>query len=267
MLTKQDITAFMREAGIKESDTVTIHCSLRAIGKIENGADGLIDGIRDYLRDGLFLVPTHTWRTVNRDNPYFDVKTSVPCIGTLAEVAAFRPDAVRSLHPTHSLAGFGSRAANYLQGEEHSASPAPLGGALNRLYEENGKILLVGVGHERNTYLHAVDERFDIPNRLHPDPFVITVKDQNGRETKTPPYRRHYTEGLPYCVSEHYPNLKAAFEYMGAVTYAQLGNALVYCCDARRMTDAIKRLWDRAGYDFFLEQKPLSEEFYKKPIL
>ncbi len=44
------------------------------------------------------------------------------------------------------------------------------------------------------------------------------------------------------CVSEYYPNYKEAFEYIGAVTYSHLGNALVYCCDARKMTDTVKKI-------------------------
>ena len=142
MVTEKDIFKMLTDCGIKSTDVITVHTSLREIGKIENGADGLIDGMRKYLSEGLLLVPTHTWATVNKSNPFFDVRTSEPCIGTLARVAAFRKDGVRSLHPTHSLAGFGNNAEEYLKGEENSSTPAPLGGALSRLYERKGKILL-----------------------------------------------------------------------------------------------------------------------------
>ncbi len=264
MLTKNDIFDFLKNAGIKPDDKITMHTSLRAIGKIENGADGLIDGIKEYLYEGTLLLPTHTWATVNKKNPFFDVTKDIPCIGTLAKVAAFRTDAVRTLHPTHSLAIFGKNAEEYAKGEELSASPAPLGGCLSRLYEENGKVLLVGVGHERNTYLHAVDERFNIPNRLGNDTFEITIKDKNGIFFKTPPYRPHHTDGLDApCVSEHYPNFKEVFEYVGAVKYAQLGNALVYLCDARKMTDTVKMLFDKADYDICIPNEPIPERFYK----
>ena len=61
LLTKQDIFTFLKDAGIKHDDKVTIHSSLRAIGRIENGADGLIDAFCEFLNEGLFIVPTHTW--------------------------------------------------------------------------------------------------------------------------------------------------------------------------------------------------------------
>ena len=263
MVTKNDIFDLLSELGIKHDDKVTIHCSLRSIGEIENGADGLIDAFCEYLSDGLFIVPTHTWDNVTKDHPYYDVRTTEPCIGTLAKVAAFRPDGVRSLHPTHSVAVFGRNAAEYVKGEENSASPAPVGGCLSRLYEENGKILLVGVGHERNTYLHAVDERLRLPDRLNENVFEITIKDYNGNTLTSPPFHTHFTKAADTCVSEYYPNYKEALEYTGAVVYSKLGNALVYCCDARKTTDTLRKIWEKADRDLCIKSEPVPTEYYK----
>lgn len=262
MVTKNDIFDLLKNCGIKSDDKVTIHCSLRSIGKIENGADGLIDAFCDYLTDGLFIVPTHTWDSVNKENPFYDVKTTVPCIGVLSKIAAFRPDGVRSLHPTHSVTVFGKNAREFVKGEEKSATPAPINGCLSRLYEENGKILLIGVGHNRNTYLHAVDERFDVPNRLNPDGYEITIKDYDGNIFKSPPFHGHFTTGIDTCVSEFYPNFKNALEFTEAVTYHQLGNALVYCCDARKTTDTIEKILEKSSEDLCLTDKPISKEYY-----
>ena len=123
MFTKQDLTEQIRAMGILPTDTVLVHISLRAVGKVENGADGVIDAFRDYLTDGLFLVPTHTWANVNKDQPVYDVRSTVPCIGTMPTVAAFRQDGVRSLHPTHSIWAIGKNAAEYVRNEENAPSP------------------------------------------------------------------------------------------------------------------------------------------------
>ena len=262
MVTKQDVFRLLEECGVKHDDTVTIHAALRSAGPIAGGADGLIDALKEYLCDGLLLIPTHTWANVNRDNPFFDVRKTIPCIGTLAKIAAFRPDAVRTLHPTHSLAIFGKGAWEYAQGEERSATPAPLGGCLSRLCEREGKILLLGVGHERNTYLHAVDERMDLPNRLRPEGFTVTITDWDGNTMHSPEFHPHFVEGIPVGCSEYYPNYKRALEACGAVTYGTLGNALVYCCDARKMTDAVMRLWQHADRDLCIEELEIPEAWY-----
>jgi len=263
MLTKKDILDFLENSGIRHDDKVVVHAALRSVGPIENGADGLIDAMCSYLDKGLLIIPTHTWDEVGRSNPFYDVRTSVPCIGTLAKVAVSRKEGVRSLHPTHSVVAFGPGAADFVKGEELCGSPAPLNSCLSRLYEEGGKILLIGVGHERNTYLHSVDERLGIPDRLNPDPFVITIKDQDGNIYHTPPFRTHFTVASDCCVSEYYPNYKEAFEYAGDVKYAKLGEALVYICDARGMTDTVRKMWERTDHDLCIRKETIPKQYYE----
>lgn len=266
MITKQDVFRLLSDQGVRPNDVVTIHASLRAAGPIEGGADGLIDALKEYLSEGLLLIPTHTWAVVNAANPVYDVRSTVPNIGTLARVAAFRPDAVRSLHPTHSLAVFGKGAREFVQGEERSATPAPMGGCLSRLYELNGKVLLLGVGHERNTYLHAVDERMDLPNRLRPEGFTVTITDWDGHEMTSPVFHPHSVVGIPVGCSEYYPNYGPALERCGAVTYGQLGNAKVYVCDARRMTDCVMHLWQQADRDLCLGEFHIPEAWFPENL-
>ena len=263
MVTKKDIAGFLEENGIRHDDKVVIHAALRSVGPMEDGADGLIDAVRDYLDQGLLIIPTHTWDNVVRDHPYYDVRTTEPCIGTLAKVASGRRDGIRSLHPTHSVVAFGQGAAEFVKGEERCGSPAPVHSCLSRMYEENGKILLIGVGHERNTYLHSVDERLGIPDRLNPNPFVITIRDYDGNLIQSPPFHTHFTKASDTCVSEYYPNYKEAFEYTGAVHYAKLGNALVYICDAKKMTDTVQTLWERTDHDLCIRKEKIPEEYYR----
>ena len=150
-ITQTDIRNLLHKAGVRPDGTVLLHTSMRALGPVEGGCDGLLDGFGAYLSEGLLLIPTHTWDNVTAEQPVYDVRTTPPCIGALPNVAAFRPDGVRSLHPTQSLAGFGARAAAYLAGEEKATSPCPPGGAWARLYDEDATILLLGVGLNRNT--------------------------------------------------------------------------------------------------------------------
>ncbi len=263
MVTKQDIFTFLRDCKIKHSDYVTLHTSLRAVGEIEGGADGLIDAFIEYLYDGLFIVPTHTWGSVNKANPFYDVRTSEPCIGTLPKIAAARNDGVRSLHPTHSVTVFGKGAKEYIKGEENSSSPTPPDGALGRLYDNNGKILLIGVGQERNTFLHSADERFNLPNRINKEGFSVTVTDYKGNKITTVPLHNHYSPITGRSISEFYPNYNKAFEHTGAVTYHKLGNALVYCCDAKKMTDTLGTIWKRSGIDFCEKPTEIPKEYYE----
>jgi len=261
------IFEMMSHLGIKKDAKVTVHTSLRAIGETENGADGLIDGFKAYLSDGLFMVPTHTWFNVNEMNPFFDVRRTLPCIGTLPTVASMRRDAVRSLHPTHSLAVFGEGAEEYVMGEEKCRTPTPPFSCLGRLYDEGGYVLLIGVGHERNTFIHAAEERIDVGNRIAARGFDVEMTDKNGHVFIIENYRPHETVGLPEeargC-SDFFPNYKRAFEYTGAVRYTRLGNASVYCCEARKLADTVARLWEYADCDLCICEKEIPDSLIKK---
>lgn len=255
MLTQQDVHSFLEGLGIKPSDTVLMHTSMRAIGEVEGGCDGLIDFFKSYLCDGLFIIPTHTWASVGHTVFEYDPRVSVPCIGALPTVAAFRNDGVRSLHPTHSVAAFGTRAAEFVKGEEKSTSPCPVGGVWSRLYDENAKILLVGVGLNRNTYIHAVDELIGLPDRLTPSVHITVIDGENKHEID---FRRHSKN----TGSENFGVFEKPLARLGAIKYAKLGNADVMCVDARKCTEVIKNLWAKADYHLCIEEKDIPEEYY-----
>ena len=256
MLTQREVHSFLAGVGIKPNDTVLVHTSMRALGEVEGGCDGLIDAFVSYLKDGLFIVPTHTWASVGPQNPIYDPRKSVPCIGALPTVAAFRGDGVRSLHPTHSVAAFGKRAAEFVRGEEFATSPCSAGGVWRRLYDEGAKILLIGVGLDRNTYIHAVDEILDLPGRLA-DPFPLTVTDHTGGEHALL-FRAHGCTG-----SRNFENYRTPLEALGGMKNATLGSATVGIVDAGAMTEVITKLWERADYDLTAERREIPEEYWQ----
>ena len=255
MLTGADIHTFLLENGIKKSDTVLVHTSMRSLGAVEGGCDGLIDGFISYLADGLFIVPTHTWATVGQDNPIYDVRESAPCIGALPRVAAFRADGVRSLHPTHSVAAFGKRAREFVSGEEYATSPCSEGGVWQRLLDEKAKILLIGVGLNRYTFIHAVDEMLDLPGKLC-EPITLTSVGYGG-ERYALSFKKHGNTG-----SKYFENYRKPLERLGAMRSAKLGNATVEICDAVRTAEVLRLIWSRAKYDILDGEGEIPEEYY-----
>ena len=75
------------------------------------------------------------------------------------------------------------------------------GGAYDRLKDCGGKILLVGVGHERNTYIHSVEEVLNVPSRLAAEPMLLTTILPDGREKKVY-MRKHYNPDQPHISEE-----------------------------------------------------------------
>ena len=103
--TKYDLKEQLRSMGLTGNETILIHSSMKAIGEVDGGADTVLDVWMEYFEDGLLLLPTHTWKTVNADNPVYDPSVTPSCVGLLTNMFMKRDGVIRSLHPTHSMAG------------------------------------------------------------------------------------------------------------------------------------------------------------------
>lgn len=229
--TKQDLKQQLGEAGLRDTDTILIHSSMKAIGEVEGGADTVLDAWMEYFGQGLLLLPTHTWAQMGEGHSVYDPVSEESCVGLLTELFRRRPGVVRSLHPTHSVAAHGRAAAAYVAGEENCNTPCTPGGCYDRLRQVEGKILLVGVGHERNTFIHSVEEVLNVPNRLTDRPVLFQVVMPDG--SRRPVYmRRHYNAMQPH-ISEDFVKLEQAFYDTGAAKKVKFGNADCILCDAR----------------------------------
>jgi aminoglycoside 3-N-acetyltransferase len=85
-------------------------------------------------------------------------------MGVVPELFRTWPGALRSAHPAFSLAALGPH-AEYLVSDhaldEDCGDRSPLG----KLYELDGHVLLLGVGHSNNTSLHLAEFRANYPGK------------------------------------------------------------------------------------------------------
>lgn len=260
---KQQLKGQLESIGLKGDETILIHSSMKAIGAVDGGADTVLDAWMEYFKNGLLLLPTHTWKTVNADNPVYNPYTTPSCVGLLTNMFMKRDGVIRSLHPTHSMSGYGKNAAEYLAGEEYNNTPCTPGGCYDRLKEVGGKVLLVGVGHERNTYIHSVEEVLNVPNRLSDMPMelVIELQEESNNSGKLPPYnrddgwkkhtdnrlyrkvyvRKHYNAQQPH-ISEDFVKLNQIFLDRGVVRKVKFGDADSLLCDAKGMFNIVRQV-------------------------
>lgn len=270
---KQQLKDQLESMGLKGDETILIHSSMKSIGEVDGGADSVLDAWMEYFKDGLLLLPTHTWKTVNADNPVYNPQTTPSCVGLLTNMFMKRDGVIRSLHPTHSMAGYGKSAAEYLAGEEYNNTPCTPGGCYDRLKDAGGKVLLVGVGHERNTYIHSVEEVLNVPNRLSNMPMELVIEllkeDEDNKNKKLPHYnradgwkkcidsnggydnnnklcrkvyvRKHYNAQQPH-ISEDFVKLNQIFLDSGVVKKVKFGDADSLLCDAKGMFNVVRQV-------------------------
>ena len=256
--TKEIIKRQLKEMGIKPDDTVIIHTSFKAVGEVEGGPCTFIDAFCEYLSEGLFIVPTQTWANVNKEHPIYDPQTTEPCIGLIPRTAYKRGDGIRSLHPTHSMWVHGKGAESFIKGEENVQTPAPVGGAWWRLGEVGAKILLIGVDHGRNTYIHVADEIAELDDRLVELPWIVTVKGYDGKEITTHLFRNHGRTG-----SLNFNRFEKAFIYHGVQKDGQVGDAYVRVVDAARCRDVLLNIYSRSTENYCYLNQEIPEELWK----
>ncbi|MGN0160028.1 MAG: AAC(3) family N-acetyltransferase [Lachnospiraceae bacterium] len=240
MYTKNDLIRQLQDMGLTGEETILIHSSMKAIGEVYQGADTVLDVWMDFFQKGLLLLPTHTWKTVNEQNPIFNPKETPSCVGLLTNIFMHREGVVRSLHPTHSIAGFGRDANVYLSGEDDVTTPCAPHGVYDRLRERNGMILLVGVGHERNTFIHSIEEVLNVPNRLSSTPMKLDIVMPDGK-TKRVYMRKHYNANQPH-ISEDFVKLTDAYYECGAARKVHFGDAQCILCDAKGVFNVTRKV-------------------------
>ena len=253
MYTKDDLMRGLKEMNIDPRGTLLVHSSMKAIGPVEGGADAVLDALSEYMKDGLLVLPTHTWATVKDERNVFDVLREPSCVGILPELFRKRPGVVRSLHPTHSVAALGREAEDYVSGEEYARTPCARRGCWGKLYDRGASILFLGCRLTSNTFLHGVEEWNHIPNRLNPQAEEYFTVTPDGTRYRIPQYRHNASHP-----SRFYDKMEPAFLEGGAIRYGMLGDAKCVLGDAAQMAEITTR-WLLGNVHLFDDATPLSE--------
>ena len=149
-VTRENIVAGLRALGIGAGAMLQVHSALSRLGYVEGGAEAVVDALLEVVGpEGTVLVPTFNHGAAD----IYDPRTTPSVSGAITEALRRRPEARRSVHPTHPYAAIGKHAAELVAGhlEVDTFSPrSPLG----KLADRGGWVLLLGVGMRANTAAH-----------------------------------------------------------------------------------------------------------------
>ena len=244
---KSDIADALRAVGLQRGDSVMVHTSLGKIGYVCGGAQAVIEALTETVgEDGTIMMPTQSWKNLDPETGvHWDVdetdwdrirenwpaynKAITPTItmGAVAEMFRSWPGAVRSDHPARSVAAWGKH-AEYLT-ENHDISDifgdtSPIG----KLYELDGKVLLIGVDYDKNTSIHLADVRAEYPGK-HTCVEHSAVMENGKRVWKA--YETLFVDG------EDFTDIGAAFEAAHSVNTAIIGGAKIKMMKQRELVD------------------------------
>ena len=170
MVTYRDIILGLRSLNIDRARPIIVHTSLSAFGEVHGGSYTIIGALMDEFEK--IVMPAFTYRTmitpitgpennaINYGNDEFlnrSAKIYYPdmpvdrLIGNTAENFRQLAQTYRSSHPILSFCGSNMDAAIDSQTIENPFSP------LEKLYEADGTVILMGVNHIANTSIHLAE--------------------------------------------------------------------------------------------------------------
>lgn len=180
-LSAHDLATDLRKLGVRDGDALMVHASLRAIGPVEGGADGVIDGLERAIGgEGTLLMVLganidHEWvnqrpeaeragllADVTPFDPY--VAPALMEIGVLAETFRCRPGTRVTDNPSGRIAARGRLAEALLVNAPWNDYYGPAS-PLDRFCNIGGRVLRLGANPDTTTVLHFAEYLAEVPGK------------------------------------------------------------------------------------------------------
>jgi aminoglycoside 3-N-acetyltransferase len=232
MLDQAKLYEQLQALGIRRGMSLLTHSSLRKLGPVESGADGVIDCLLELLGPEGTLMMSTVSGNVNPSQPLFHVEHTPATVGTLANVFRKRPGVIRSLHPVHSIAGYGPAAEFFCSGHLEARTPWSPDSPYGKLMRKEGFILFLGTDFTANTCMHALEIEARVPGLHTRESSVLHICDSQGQWQQIQ-HHWHSPKKDNYVDMEHLV-LKA-----GGLTYGVVGNSISRLTDAKILRETL----------------------------
>lgn len=237
----------LRAAGIDQEHHWLIHSSFRSVqSEFATPLDAVVN-LAAAIYPSVAMFPTFTGDKSDGPGrpPSFNSRTSTPYTGAIPSAAVQHMKVIsgrRSLHPTHSVVATGRKNVSFTASHYESITPCGEDSPFDRLIRiGNGRILLLGVGLDRCTLFHAVEERAKITYVCQPELTLCELTDEEGTKLKPRLLSLHSWE-----TKRCYPNFEDELMKLKVVEEREVLGARSLVVDVSRFVD-----WglDRLGRD------------------
>ena len=223
----EDVARMLGELGIAKSDIIVAHVRMSALGWVAGGAQAVVMGLLKAVGDaGTVVMPAHSgansdpgqwanppvpeewWEPIRQSMPAFDpLRTPTRGIGSVAELFRTWPGAHRSSHHSCSFSAMGKH-AGMITSSHSSLQPFSADSALAKAYELDAKVVLMGIGHERNSSMHLGEARSGVVPQM-----------KQGGTVMADGVRKWVWYDDFEMDSDRFPEIGAAFEAEGGKVY------------------------------------------------
>ncbi len=226
----------LKALGVRPGGPLLVHSSIRSLGPLAGGLEGIVSGLLAALDGGTLLMPALSYALIDWTRPVFDLLHTGSCVGALPEFFRTRPGVVRSMHITHSVCGAGEGAADYLSRHQRDRTPCGPNSPFRRLAEANGQILMLGCGLGPNTSMHGVEETAAAPYLFRDGVFGYTAYDGCGKRRHLAT-RRHGFTGY----TQRYDRVAELLDPVGALHTGGVKSARCHLIEAAPLWELCSR--------------------------
>jgi aminoglycoside N3'-acetyltransferase len=250
-VTKKEIITDLKKFGLKKEDIVLVHSSLSAIGYVDGGADTVVNALLETVGPkGTVLMPVYpmkgTMLEYAKTDPLFNPKNDPSQMGKITEAFRLRKEALRSWHPTHSVAAIGPYAEYLLKNHEKSQTPCGKTSPFYKLIELDGSILHLGSRVGQTTSVHIIEDLVDdFPHKVYFDELIpMRYLDGKGVE-HTVLIKVHDPVTSKTRIDKNIEKEKEIYKYCleyEVVTTGKVGNARSHLIKARGLEEVLEKL-------------------------
>jgi aminoglycoside 3-N-acetyltransferase len=158
----------LQRFGVPRDGSLIVHSAIKSLSHRGFRAEGIIEALLDHMRGGHVFMPTMTWRTITPDSPEWDEMATPSHTGVLSEIFRTQYAVARSIHPTHSAAGWGPAAKMLCSRHHVGDTPVSANSPYGLMRDYKTYVLMVGVGLETCTAIHLPEEQLEIDLYVRP---------------------------------------------------------------------------------------------------
>lgn len=153
MIAHDELTSQLHQLGVRPGEVLLVHTAFSKVAPVEGGPLGLIAALEAAVgQRGTLVMPS---MSDDDDHPFDPATTPCHGMGVVADSFWRLPGVSRSDSP-HAFAAYGPAAAA-MTAPHPLDVPHGLDSPVGRVYEMDGQILLLGVGHDANTTIHLAE--------------------------------------------------------------------------------------------------------------
>lgn len=223
-ITQAQLVADLRNScKVKLGDTIILHSSYKKIGPVTGGPMAVVKALKEAVGpEGTLLLPVFSSPTPDR---IFKIKRTPSRVGLITEAFRRSDGVIRSKHPTHSVAAWGKRAAEFTAGHEKCSGGLGVDSPFHKAAKAGSDVLMLGCNLTTLSLIHVGESIVRAPylgKVFYPGyDRTFTLVDYDGSSIDFPP------KDIP-TDSAAFINVQNELDKRGLIQHCQV-------CDAKCM--------------------------------